>query len=93
MRFRLVLATGVLALTGCYVAPLPPPRERVVHREVVDQYGNVVERDTVVEDGPVPEARVEVIPVRPYPAAIWVRGYWFRDRYRHRWVWAPGHWR
>jgi hypothetical protein len=94
MRMKLALAAvGLLVSSGCYVAPAPPPRERVVEREVVDSNGYVVERDTYVVDGPPPAARVEIIPVAPYPTAVWVRGYWFRDRYRHRWVWMGGHWR
>lgn len=88
------LGFGTLALAGCTVHHYePPPRDRVVERTVVDQNGNVVERDTIVEDGaPPPPARVEVVPVVPYPGAIWVGGHWVH--YRHRgWIWVGGHWR
>ena len=95
MRAKLLSAAlGLLTLSGCYVySEPPPPRAHVVEREVVDPYGNVVERDTYIGDAPPPPVRVEVVPVAPYPTAVWIRGYWFRDRYRHRWVWLPGHWR
>ncbi len=36
-----------------------------------------------------PVARVEVVPVRPSPRHVWIRGYWGWDGYRHAWV--PGH--
>jgi len=58
---------------------------------VVDPYGNVIERDRIVEDGPPLPPRVEVVPVIPFPGAVWVRGYWVRDR--HGWIWVRGRWR
>ena len=37
-----------------------------------------------------PVARVEVVPVKPYPRAVWVAGHW---RWNHgRYVWVPGRW-
>ncbi len=36
-----------------------------------------------------PVARVEVVPTRPSPRHVWVRGYWGWDGYHHLWV--PGH--
>lgn len=86
---KFALTLGSVAVAGCYSAP-PPPRH-VVEREVVDPYGRVVERDRYVVDGPPPPDEVEVVPVRPYYGAVWVRGYWLRGR--HRWHWVPGHWR
>ena len=81
-----VLLSGV---AGCVSAPPPPPH--VVEREVVDQNGNVIERDHYYAEEAPPAAQVEVIPVAPYYGAVWVRGYWVR--YRHHWEWVPGHWR
>ena len=80
---------GVLGVSGCVVAPAP--REHVVEREVVDPYGRVVERDRYVVDDPPPAPLVEVVPVAPYPTAVWVGGYWGHDG-RH-WAWRRGHWR
>ena len=61
------------------------------HREViVEERGPVVEREVVVEETP-PADRIEVITVRPYGEAVWVRGHYIRER--HRWIWVPGHWR
>ena len=87
--FMWIPLMGATVLGGCYVGP---PRQRVVERDVVDANGNVVERDTVVEEAPPPPARVEVVGVAPYPGAVWIRGYWVRG-YRHRWVWVRGYWR
>ncbi|HXK20487.1 MAG TPA: hypothetical protein VNG33_21905 [Polyangiaceae bacterium] len=36
-----------------------------------------------------PVTRVEVVPVRPSPRHVWIRGYWGWDGYHHLWV--PGH--
>jgi hypothetical protein len=84
---------ATLAAAGCVYREPPPPRERVVERTTVDANGNVIERDTIVEHGPPPPpARVEVVPVAPYPGAIWVGGHWVH--YRHRgWIWVGGYWR
>lgn len=61
------------------------------HREVVvEERTPVVEHEVIVEEAPPPD-RVEVITVRPYRDAVWVRGHYIRER--HRWVWVPGHWR
>jgi hypothetical protein len=40
-----------------------------------------------VRIGP-PVARVEVVPIRPSPRHVWIRGYWGWDGYHH--VWVPG---
>jgi len=94
MRAQLIGAGILLGLAGCYVQPAPAPSPRVVERETVDPYGNVVSRETIVEDGPPPPGRVEVIPVAPYPTAVWVRGYWIRSGGdNHRWIWVRGYWR
>lgn len=92
MRATTLIFASLLVTAGCYYTP---PQQQVVQREVVDPNGNVVEQQTVVEDepGPPPPVRVEVMPVRPYPDAVWVRGYWFRNRRFHRWEWVPGRWR
>jgi hypothetical protein len=45
----------------------------------------------VVEAGP-PPPRVEVIPVAPYPDAVWVHGYWYRGG-GGGWVWMRGYYR
>ena len=81
---------GVLGLSGCLVSPLP--REHLVEREVVDPYGRVVERDRYVVDEPAPAPLVEVVPVAPYPTAVWVGGYWGHGG-GHRWLWHRGYWR
>ena len=94
MRARLIVAMTLLGFAGCYIEPAPRPRARVVERETVDPYGNVVARETIIEDGPPPAERIEVIPVAPYPTAVWIRGYWVRSGgYHHRWYWVRGHWR
>lgn len=37
-----------------------------------------------------PARRVETVPIRPAPAAIWIPGQWRWNGYRH--VWLPGYW-
>ena len=81
---------GSLLLSGCYVTPYPP-QERLVERDVVDQNGNVVERDHYVVDEVPPPPRVEVVGVAPFPGALWIHGYWGHERYG--WRWRPGYWR
>jgi hypothetical protein len=39
-----------------------------------------------------PAARVEVIPVRPSPEHVWMRGYWNWNHPERRYVWVPGYW-
>lgn len=61
--------------------------------------------DGVYAPGPPPEPVVEVVPVIPFPGAVWLGGYWgyggrgwawnrgYWDRPpRHGAVWAPGYW-
>ena len=52
-------------------------------------------RTVVVYDRPAPPPeQVEVISVRPCPAAVWVTGHWTWKGGRYgRYVWVPGHWR
>ena len=45
----------------------------------------------VVDVGPPPPPRVEVIPAPPYQGAVWVHGYWYRGG--GGWVWAHGYYR
>jgi hypothetical protein len=43
----------------------------------------------VVERGPMPALREEIIPVAPSPRHHWVRGHW---AWQHgHWEWIPGH--
>lgn len=79
---------GALGVSGCVVAP---PPQHVVERETVDPYGRVIERDRYVVDDPPPAPLVEVVPVRPYVGAVWVGGFWHRDR--GHWGWHRGYWR
>lgn len=61
---------------------------------VVERYDGerevIVEREFYSDDYSPPPEYVEVVTVRPYPGAMWVRGHWIRER--HRWCWVPGHW-
>ncbi len=44
----------------------------------------------VASEAPPPPA-YEVVPPSPYPAAVWINGYWIRQP--HGWVWVNGYWR
>ncbi len=39
---------------------------------------------------PLPPGRVEEVPTRPKPAAVWIDGEWTLRR--ARWSWMPGRW-
>ena len=39
---------------------------------------------------PPPEARVEIIPVRPGPAHVWIPGRWAYQQQAKAYVWRPG---
>jgi hypothetical protein len=41
----------------------------------------------------VPPAKPEIIPVKPYPQAVWVPGHWEWKGTDLGYVWFPGHWR
>ncbi|MCE4537828.1 hypothetical protein LXT12_11260 [Pelomonas sp. P7] len=43
----------------------------------------------VVVDAPPPAPYAEVVPVAPYPGAVWINGYWGWSGGRHYWV--PGY--
>lgn len=71
-RQVLVGAVVALSLSACVVTPYPGP----------DVYGNAV------VNVPPPAPYPEVVPVVPYPGAIWINGYWGWHQGRHHWV--PG---
>jgi len=53
--------------------------------------GCVVARPVVVRrTPPAPPVRVEVAPVAPSPAHVWISGHW--AWHRNHYVWVPGYW-
>ena len=74
-----VLASSAL-LSGCVVVP--------AHRAGYYGGGYAAE-PAVVVDMPPPAPYAEVVPVMPYPGAVWVGGYWGWRGGRHQWV--PGY--
>ena len=88
LKPRLVLVSlSAALLSACVVAPYPQSR-RVVYAEPVPA-GAYAAPDVVIDMAP-PVARIEVIPVLPYPGAFWIGGYWGWGGGRHAWV--PGRW-
>ena len=93
-QLKLVAAAALsaLALSACVVAPYP---RRVAYYPEVGG---------VVTDVAPPEAYAEVVPVAPFPGALWIGGYWGWSGGRHVWVggrwehvrpgygWAPHRW-
>lgn len=73
----LALLTSAL-LSACVVVP--------AHRG--GYRGGYAEPAVVVIDTP-PPPYAEVVPVMPYPGAVWVGGYWGWQGGRHQWV--PGY--
>ena len=88
-RTRLLIAAlaATLSLSACVIAPYP---RRVVYAEPVPANGASYEQPGVVVDVAPPAPYVEVVPVIPYPGAIWIGGYWGWNGGRHQWV--PGRW-
>jgi len=74
MMKRMSWAGGLLALT--LAASMPAGCEADVYDD-----GGVVEVD---QEPPPPQA--EVVPVAPYPGAIWIGGSWVWRGGRHEWV-------
>ena len=52
-----------------------------------------VERPAVIVEEPPPPPRIEVVPVAPAPAHVWVPGRWAWRAGPKRYVWVPGRWR
>ncbi len=78
-KLKVVLvALSALATSACVVAPYP--------RYAVAE--PAYEGPAVYVAPPAPY--VEVIPVIPFPGAIWIGGYWGWSGGRHQWV--PGRW-
>ncbi len=73
-RMALVLAVAAtgLLLSGCVVAPAQP----------------VYTTGEVYAPMAPPPPRYEVVPVLPFPGAIWISGYWNWSGGHH--VWVPG---
>lgn len=82
-----VTALGTLVLAGCVVREEHVGRRPVVVRETVVAPAPVVGAEVVVAQPP-PPPQVEVIPVAPSPAYIWIGGAW---AWHGRWVWEGGH--
>lgn len=74
LALALVAASAAL-LAGCVVVP--------AHRAAY------VAEPGIVVDAPPPSPYAEVVPVAPYPGAVWINGYWGWSGGRHTWV--PGY--
>jgi hypothetical protein len=77
-----LIAASLPLLAGCVV-------ERQPRRVVVVQHPAVTGEVIVEQPSEPPPVRVEVIPARPDPTFIWIRGNW---EWRGHWVWVGGHW-
>ncbi|HSV53592.1 MAG TPA: hypothetical protein VLJ57_15860 [Burkholderiaceae bacterium] len=74
---------GSLWLSGCVIAPLPPPPQSP---QVLGEPAGPV----VVAPMAPPPMPAESIAVAPAPGYIWIGGYWGWVGGRH--VWSAGHW-
>ena len=78
-----LIAAGLPLLAGCVEREVVY-RDRPVYAQPAPPDG------TVVVDAPAaPPPQVEVIPVAPDPAFIWIGGSW---EWRGSWVWVGGRW-
>ena len=89
-RLTFIFALGTAAmLSACVVVP--------AHR---GYYEGGYAAPAVIVDAAPPPPNVEVVPVMPYPGAVWINGYWGwngsrRPGYRwepHRWENRGGRW-
>ena len=101
--FMTAAAVAAAGLGGCVVVPYDRGRYRSAGG--VDRDGDgVPDYGPVVEVAP-PPLQVEVVPVAPGPAYIWIGGYWGWNLGRHVWIggrwglppargyaWVPGVW-
>ena len=79
-RLVLVAAAAGWLLSGCIVVPAHP-----AHAGPYVAPAPAV----VVVDAPPPPPYAEMVPVAPYPGAVWIGGYWGWGGGRHTWV--PGY--
>ena len=76
---KLIVAAGAACtLSACVVAPYPR------HADYYPAPGGVV------SDVAPPAPYAEVVPVIPFPGAVWIGGHWGWSGARHNWV--PGRW-
>jgi hypothetical protein len=76
------MRVGALVLSGLLAACSPG----MLHPTYVPQATSALER---VDRAP-PPARIEMVPARPSPEAVWVDGEWIWRR--GLWAWLPGRW-
>jgi hypothetical protein len=76
-----LIAASLPLLAGCIV-------ERQPRRDVVVQQPAPA-GEVVVNPGEPPPSQVEVVPMAPDPAFIWIGGNW---EWRDRWIWVGGRW-
>jgi WXXGXW repeat (2 copies) len=77
LRSIAVCGGAALLLSACVVAPYPAG----------PAYPQAGAGDVIVSSAP-PAPYAEIVPVMPYPGAIWISGYWGWNQGRHHWV--PG---
>jgi len=79
VQLRVLIAAGALLLLAACGSSLPEPAS-VSHPRTA--YEPVLY--------PPPPARVELVPPKPRPGAVWIDGEWVWDG--RRWGWQPGRW-
>ena len=102
--FMTAAAVAVAGLGGCVVVPYGHGRYRSAGGGVDRDGDGVPDYGPVVEVAP-PPLQVEVVPVSPGAAYIWIGGYWGWNLGRHVWIggrwglppargyaWVPGAW-
>jgi hypothetical protein len=77
-----IIAASLPLLAGCIV-------ERQPRRVVVVRQPAATDEIIVEQPSEPPLLQAEVVPARPDPAFIWIRGNW---EWRGRWEWVGGHW-
>ena len=79
VRLHLPMAVGALLLLWGCASSLPEPASVSHPRAAYELVAY-----------PPPPARVELVPAKPRPGAVWIDGEWIWDG--RRWGWQPGRW-
>ena len=89
-------ALAAATMSACVIAPprhvvvqsAPQPQPQVVYN-TYPVYEQQPAAPVVYGNAPPPPVQVEVVPVQPFPGAVFINGYWGWNGGRRQWV--PGH--
>jgi hypothetical protein len=86
VQIAVLSIASAAGLSACVIAPAQP---RVVYRDAPapsQPQGSQQYPQEVVVDSAPPPIQYEVIPVIPFPGALWIAGHWGWFGGRHAWI-------